>query len=189
MYYGKYKNLRNASWQCLIDNNIQSLPVDIVKIARNFGIRIVRNSTVNELSGGENGKSFLDGTRCVVVYDDTKPKELSRFTIAHELGHIFLGHSRTYGRYVKTTGFSKTSKSEQQADMFAARLLCPLCVLNALDVRDKDNIQKICKVPLEIAKLRAERLKTVQNRNKFLSNELEAEVYNGFKEFIENYKM
>lgn len=29
MDYAKYKNVRNASWQCLLDCNIRSLPVPI----------------------------------------------------------------------------------------------------------------------------------------------------------------
>lgn len=185
MYYGIYKTVRNAAWQCLVDNNIRSLPVDVIKIAKNFGIRIVRNSLVNELGSGERGKSFLYENDCIVVYDDTMPINECRFTVAHELGHIFLGHSFVYNRYNKTTEFDKKSKSEQQADMFAARLLSPLCILNALDVKDKHELQRLCKMPIDVAASRNERLKVVQKRNKFLTANLEARLYEQFKEFIE----
>lgn len=42
--YGVYKKARNASWQALIDNRVDSLPVDVVKIVGNNGIKLLKDS-------------------------------------------------------------------------------------------------------------------------------------------------
>lgn len=54
MDYGKYKNARNASWKCILDYNVNSLPVmvtDIVKQSRN--IKLFKNNDINKLPNGK----------------------------------------------------------------------------------------------------------------------------------------
>ena len=92
MYYSFYKNVRNSAWQCLLDFGIDRLPVDLVKITRGAGIRLIRNSRVDMLQVGERARSYSDGSTWVFVYDDSLPVEEARFAVAHELGHFLLGH-------------------------------------------------------------------------------------------------
>lgn len=40
--YGKYKYVRNASWQILLDYNVRQLPVKITDIARQADIKVVK---------------------------------------------------------------------------------------------------------------------------------------------------
>ena len=47
MIYGKYKNARNAAWQCLIDYNVNKLPVSVLSIAKSAGIKVVKSSKTN----------------------------------------------------------------------------------------------------------------------------------------------
>ena len=185
MYYGLYKNIRNSSWRCLLDFKIDSLPVDVLKIARGAGIRVIRDSDVNDLLPEENGKTYFDGETWTIIYNDKNPTELSRFTIAHELGHIFLGHELKYAKYVGTTEIQCKPKSEQQADLFAQRLLCPACVIWGLNLHSAKDIAVYCKVEIAVAEPRAKRMASLYKRNKFLTNETEKEIYNGFKEYID----
>lgn len=53
------------------------------------------------------------GDKAVIVYDETKPESRVRFTIAHELGHIYLGHEHD------------GEAEEHEADCFARNLLAP----------------------------------------------------------------
>ena len=185
MYYGIYKNVRDCAWKCLIDFEIDSLPIDLLKIAEKAKIRIIKNSSVNDLAEGEKGKAYFDGAKWFIIYDDTQSLEEARFTIAHELGHIFLGHAMTHAKYEKVQQFGKIPKTEKQADMFAIRLLCPSCILAELGLVTDVDIMRACKLPLPVAKKRADRLKELLERNKFFTNPIEIEVFEKFKPYIE----
>ena len=102
MLYGSYKNARNAAWQCLLDFDIRELPVKPSTIAKQLGIKIIKNSSINELSEGESGATYLINSKWYIVYNDTEPRQRSRFTVAHELGHILLGHIMCDKHYART---------------------------------------------------------------------------------------
>lgn len=185
MIYGKYKYVRNASWQAIIDFNIRELPVGLIGIAKQADILIVKNSIAKRLKSNERGISIYDG-KWIIVYDDTQSPTISRFTIAHELGHIFLGHRLKNGYYART--FEKRNDEEQEADMFAIRLLAPACVLWALNLHNAEDIARVCNISYTAAKYRAERMQLLYARNKFLTSPLEIKVYEQFKEFVQNIK-
>ena len=92
MNYEKYKNARNASWQCLIDYRISNLPVKVSQIAKQADIVLLKNSAVNLLHQNESGTTLMQNDKLYIIYADEQSPQRCRFTIAHELGHIFLGH-------------------------------------------------------------------------------------------------
>lgn len=181
--YGAYKNLRDSAWQVLLDYNIKSTPVNVVNIACSSGVSIIKNSEVNELKSSEVGASILYEDKWYIVYDDTVSKERTRFTIAHELGHIFLGHPLKLGYHARTIDIDKP-ETERQADMFAIRLLVPACVVWGLNLHTPDEIQKEFHISHAAAKARASRMEILYERNKFLSSSLERRVYENFKDYI-----
>lgn len=61
----------------------------------------------------------------VIKYNSTKPVVRQRFTVAHELGHILMGHN-TGSRFVS---FETKDPNEQCANIFASELLCPSILL------------------------------------------------------------
>ncbi len=78
--------------------------------------------TGERLSPRPEGLTVISGGISLVLYDE-RQRNLKRlnWTIAHELGHIFLSHE-------------KDGKSEQsEADRFAAELLMPEAVIRFLD--------------------------------------------------------
>lgn len=187
MFYGSYRNLRNGTWQCLIDCHVCFLPIDVLQITRATNIRVIRNSLVADLRAGEQGKSYFNGSHWFIIYDDSLPTVEARFTIAHELGHIFLGHDLTYAKFSPAKEFETQTKSEQQADMFAIRLLSPACLLWALDLRSAEQIAEVCRIPLAAAEERAKRMKTLFRRNCFLQDPLEEQLYERFKPYLTEY--
>ena len=191
MIYGKYKNARNAAWQCLIDYNVKSLPVSVLSIAKSAGIKVIKNSkaTNNLLSPNESGISILMDKQWYIVYNDKSTRQRNRFTVAHELGHIFLGHELEKRNQMKQAFIKSESNAEQQANIFASRLLAPACVLWALRLKNSDEIASICDISQTAAKFRAERMKTLYKRNRFLLAPLEREVYNNFKTFLQNFNI
>lgn len=186
MIYGAYSNVRDAAWLCLRDYHVDRLPVSVAAIARTAGIKVIKNSAVGELQPSESGLSFFDGDRWYIIYDDDDTIERSRFTVAHELGHIFLGHDLKKGYHARTQMFDVRPEIERDADMFAARLLCPACVLWALDLHTADDIARTCRVSHTVAKIRADRMDRLYKRNKFLASPLEREVYDNFGDFIKS---
>lgn len=187
MYYGAYKNSRNASWQCLIDNKIKELPTDVIAIANNSNIRVIKNSNINRLEPNESGICLLVGSDYFIIYDDTQNRGRRRFTIAHELGHIFLGHLLIDSKGARTFDTSRP-QIEQEADVFASRLLAPACILWGLGLKTPEQISKVCEISYTAAKIRAERMELLYKRNKFLTSSLERKVFDNFKDFIDKNK-
>lgn len=184
MLYGKYKNIRNATWQILIDLKITTLPLSVNAIANQLGIKVIKNSNVHELKENERGKTILKNGHWYIIFDDTESVQVCRFTIAHEIGHIVLGHMMI--DKIKYRTFGRCNEEEQAADMFAIRLLAPACVLWGLNIHSADDIARVCNISYTAAKNRAERMEVLYKRNMFLASSLERQVYEQFKEFIQN---
>lgn len=183
MDYAKYKNVRNASWQCLLDCNIRLLPVPIGSICRIYDIDVIDDDN-NYLNANESGRIVKINSEIAIVVNNTEPKSRCRFSIAHELGHFLLGHLGDDVTQLNRARTEVKPELETQADMFAARLLAPACVLWALDLHTADEIAGLCNMSVRAAGYRAERMKKLYQKNNFLKSPLEKKVYEQFKPFI-----
>lgn len=133
MNYQDYQNVRNNTWQMLIDCQVDTLPIKITKICQSIGIKAIPyNNDILQHYGVDKRKN--DGF-CIVLqgspfifYNPEVMDKRKRFTIAHELGHIMQGHLDTRHMLNREPEESDTPE-EQEANMFAARLLAPACVL------------------------------------------------------------
>lgn len=186
MEYGKYKEARNAAWQCLIDYKIDRLPVKISDVAKKSNISIIKNSVVNILQSAQSGMTYFQGDKFFIVYNDNEPSERCRFTVAHELGHIFLGHILLETPKYRT--FAYTDENESAANIFARDLLAPACVLHELKVLDANGISNLCNISLEAATYREKRMHTLEDRNAWYFHPLERKVYKQFESFINDKK-
>jgi Zn-dependent peptidase ImmA (M78 family) len=138
------------------------------------------------LEEGVSGMSILEGGQWYIVYNDGENAGRRRFTIAHEMGHIFLGHEL---RGVHRRTFARVRPQEEiDADNFAVRLLAPACVLWGLNLHTAEEIQKACGLSKAAAENRAKRMEVLYERNKFLTSPLERRVYENFREWIERNK-
>ena len=197
-----YKNVRDLVWKILIKNGISELPIDIEKICKLEGINLFSYKT---------GKNFIDSLEMseedlkndafsissAIFYNDEKPQTRRRFSIAHELGHIFLHTDRGIRVYNREPS-PNDSPIEREANAFAARLLAPLCVLQFLNLNSAREIADACDISYSAAELRFSRLCEIRKRNKerrsenkhgtFLMSRLERQVVENFKEYIEKNK-
>lgn len=197
-----YKNSRDAAWQILIKNKVSSLPVSVEKICKAEkiklftyaeGERIIRKLKLYENSIGNDAFSI----NRVVFYDDTKPKTRQRFSVAHEIGHIIL-HSPSEATVLNREICSNDSPLEQEANIFASRILAPLSILHFLNVSTAEEISEICNISFVAAEIRYQRLCEIRNRDLemkktkgygcFLLSPLERAVYNNFKAYISENK-
>lgn len=185
--YGSYKNARDAAWRVLIDYHITALPVSTVAICKQVGIQVVKNCDAHELQTGEAAICLFCDDTWYIVYDDTMSHRRCRFSMAHELSHIFIGHPLIDGHHARTIDKARP-EAERQADIFAARLLAPACVLWGLDLHTTEEIAKACDISMQAARIRADRMAVLYNRQRFLTSPLEQRVYQQFKTFISGAK-
>lgn len=199
-----YAKSRDLAWKMLINSGADSLPIDVVSICKKEKISLFTYNQsidfIKDLNLEENTKdNDAFSINSMIFYDDTKPRERQRFSIAHELGHIFL-HSESSG---KSTVYNREPSPtdnplETEANVFASRLLAPLCVLQFLNLNSIKEISEFCEISFSAAKLRFARLCEIRRRNSerrktknhgtFLISKLERELVENFKDFIEKNK-
>ena len=142
MNYKSYKIARDIAWEVLIWLKIRELPIRIVDVCNSMGIEVVYDEKIP--SGMEGYCTILDGTPFIAL--DPKPsRREKRFTAAHELGHILLGHvDPDYINTFRRDFNGKSRSKELEANIFAATLLAPLCVFQSLDMYNEEDIMKLC---------------------------------------------
>lgn len=197
-----YKNARDAAWQILIKNKISSLPISVEKICKAEGFRIItyrKGERLIRKLGIENtlleNDAFSVGG--IIFYDDSKPITRQRFSIAHEMGHMLL-HDVDGATVFNREPSPDDDPLEHEANIFASRLLAPLCVLQGVGVGSAAEIAEICNISATAADIRWERLCKIRERDRdmhsrtgrgtFLMSPLERQVYEVFSGYIEKNK-
>ena len=194
MNYENYKKSRNAAWEILLACRVEALPVDLNAVLRHLDVRVYAYSRARELLEAAglseaakqvSGLTFFAGTQPVILYNDAELPQRIRFTVAHELGHLVLGHVQP-GEHTRQNREPQPGDSpmEQAANRFAADLLAPACVLWGLDLHRAEEIATACKISIQAARFRAERMEILYQRNKFLLHPLERAVYQQFEPYI-----
>lgn len=194
MNYSNYQKSRDAAWQILIDCEVKELPVKIVKLCRSLGIQV----KYYESTDGNDGYCKMYPNKPFIFVNKTCSKERQRFTVAHELGHIILGHVGKYS-LVNREPSANDNPIESEANVFASRLLAPACVLHEIGVKNPRQISELCGISLQSAEIRFGRFQELEKRNeKFLSERgkgcyylspLERQVADQFENFVRSKKL
>lgn len=192
--YEHYKRARNKAWEVLIECGINSLPVDLWKIASHYNLRFhaYSKSSLSRFLKEEalNGEGFIvsiGDRKEIFINDRIHCRKRRRFTMAHELGHGILNHDISTIHYRNSEIDSQTDMQELEANIFARDILMPATVLAALDIHTPEEIMELCNVSRQSAEIRAERLQELYRRNKFNLHPLERKVRSQFDNFIKNY--
>ncbi len=186
--YNNYKIARNKAWKTLIECKICELPLNLAKVINHYGIYLIKYSDSDYIrrhsSPTEDGYSRLMDKKPVIYYNDAKPIHRVRFTIAHEIGHILLGHLSKGETLHRNTELDTQDFKEQQANIFARDILMPAVVIHHLTSSHTD-ISNLCNVSEQSAYIRWERLQELRRRNKFCLHSLERQVFKNFSAYIE----
>lgn len=181
-----YIKARNLSWQVLIESEVTSFPIKITKICKKYNIdvykyseseSILKNSFKNEKSNND-GFAIKRNNKYYIFYNDKCINSRCRFVIAHELGHILLGHLEQKNKH----------EDEQQANIFASRVLAPSCVINALEISNPMILAKTFDISVEFATYRLDRMKILNKRKMFLTHYLEKQVFLKMQDFINHHQ-
>ena len=188
MYYNNYKIARDKAWETLIECGISELPINLAEVVNRYGIYLIKYSDSGYISRhnypNEDGYSRLVDNKPVIYYNDNKPTRRIRFTIAHEIGHILLGHLSQGETLHRNTENDVSDTREQQANVFARDILMPATVLHSLNVSSADDISNICNVSTQSAEISFNRLLELNKRGMFNKHPLEKQVYNNFNTYI-----
>ncbi len=149
--------------KALLDAGISRLPVDLEQLAEYYSVRAVDYPACAEYIGmsveqlyndiSPFGFSFCDeGEFVCAVNGNACGKSRRRWTLAHELSHILLGH-------ISGSAVQPLDEScELDADRFAAELLAPLDVLQFCAVSSPQEIARLCELSMQAAQYRYEEL-------------------------------
>ena len=200
MDYSNYRKSRDLSWKILIDTNITQLPVKVSSICKNLGTpvisyekgyEIIKTARLEKICSQSDGITFMGS----IFYNQECSIGRQRFAIAHELGHVFMHTESRYNREPS----SNDPFIEQEANIFASRLLAPACVLWGLGITTADEICQMCDISLSSAIFRMQRLNALYERKKifikerghncFLMSPLEKKVYEQFSDYIKTNKL
>ena len=195
MNYDDYKRARDLSWRVLLNTGTRELPVKVSRICRGYGVTLrsyqvgaplIRELGLEAQCDISDGFTVRSGDRCYVFYNMEQPPGRGRFTIAHELGHVLLGHlgdgeHTVYNR----ESSSENAPEEHTANVFASRLLAPACVLHALGAVTPEQIAAVCDISMAAARLRAGRMGVLEQRGKYGASPLERQVLAQFRSYID----
>lgn len=199
----RYRRAKEIADRVLIALGTRALPSDPVRVlyaacaharlipytglARRAGLTI---DALSRSLASRAGRIFHNPEAGVldILYNDTGTHGFIRWTIAHELGHFFLGHTRDFTRDEQdivvdaAAGLTLYDVLELEAHAFAAELLAPACVLFALNARTPELIRTLCDLSLEASVKRAHFLACIEGC--YYLSPVEAEVLRRFQEFI-----
>lgn len=115
-----------------VDRLNGDVPVDLERLAHELGVQeIVRTSMV------EDGRTtWIDGRPRIELRSD-RPHQRSRFTLAHELGHILIARDE---RVARRTHALESDEVETLCDWIAASILMPRQWVSRYAPREKYNL-------------------------------------------------
>lgn len=172
-----------------------SLPIPIKKITKGAfkNVRLIPYKTMMDLCGisyeemldfAGTADAFTDysarSDSYIIYYNDIDASRMSsnryRWNIAHELGHVALGHHKKYKESrIFRNEISKElyEEIEEEANMFAAYILVPHIVISCVADKHHIGISKLCKVSGAAAVRRFDAIQAWSRRNRAEAYDLE----------------
>lgn len=178
--YSKYKTARDLSWAVLIKHKLVHFPIDIIQLIQKHDIALINRADAPNTVATYNISPTTDAIAlCIkgkyfIIYNPNNDPKRRLFTLAHELGHILLNH-------VTDAHAPYNDYQENEANIFASRLLMPAIVCHEEQLHTAEQISKHFGVSIESAKIRAERIAELEKRNKWLLSPLEQEYLTLYK--------
>lgn len=134
----RYDYAKTKAIDILIEYGTNSLPISVKRISNNLPIKILFDTyshlieyqgfTYDEVCDAfksEDGAVILNGdTYCILYNDRDRSSQRIRFTLAHELGHIVLGHLEFDACLCRLSDY-EYDVLEKEANQFASQLLSP----------------------------------------------------------------
>jgi Zn-dependent peptidase ImmA (M78 family) len=141
-----YTFARNMARKVLKDYKLSEVPTNLSILFQGLGLKYIELNDTDDIDGAI---IEIDGKPAIAVLNKARPIQRQRFTLAHEIGHIFLKHTKRdiYDpEEIRETGKEPTDKKkppqEIEADIFASELLIPYQQLKKYTA-DMNNIENL----------------------------------------------
>jgi Zn-dependent peptidase ImmA (M78 family) len=158
---------------------IVSLPLDPAALARKNGVRLVTYTTFSAARKSNSplpsGDGFLvrSGTSPVIVYNEKIASSgRQRWTLIHELCHLWLGHA------------SSDARTEREVERLTASLISPLVVLHLCGVTNACQVARLCGISNEAARIRFDEMTRRRMAGTFLTSEEDRRIAAQFLPYI-----
>lgn len=194
MSYRRYTDARDAAWRTLLDCDISALPVRPSEICWHYGwiladyeagARSIELLGLTDLAKRTDGFCTITENHVYIFFDSTLPVGRQRFTVAHEIGHLLLGHVGPGAATVENREPTGAERAEErQANQFATRLLAPACVLHEIGAVTPERIRQVCGISAQAAEFRAQRMQELERRGRYYTSPLEGQVAKQFASYI-----
>lgn len=142
MYYKIKRDILNL----YIEFNVNKLPIDVFSIARKMGFELRAVYPEEEMFSifidkGCLGFTLEIGNRKVICYRADVCLGCQRFTVAHEIAHVRMGHKE------------ESELAKKIADTYAANLLVPEVLIHFTKCKTVENIYRTFEVSYECAEI------------------------------------
>lgn len=153
--YARYGYCYTKSCEFLEEFKIKAFPINVLEIVHQQKWGLVPYSefmnefhcdrqTVIRILGSSDGYTIWDGTNYSIAYnDDPKLGDRIRFTIMHEIGHIYLSHLLDFEAtkiYRGSLTKSENRVLENEANAFARNVLSPVSMYLTLKNKSVLNV-------------------------------------------------
>lgn len=115
---------RHAAKGLLKAAKLQSVPIEINQLMGTVKqtFDVIVKGVPNDMFNGKGDAMTQTRDKCVfIIYNDSRAVVRKRFSVAHELGHLYIGH--LHGN--SSNDLNSTNFDEIEANAFAAHLLMP----------------------------------------------------------------
>ena len=160
--------IQDKAYQIIQQANIPlEPPIDVMALADSVGVNVYLGKFKNPTHSGfittnpELVRGFIPGRKATIVVNDDHPLTRQRFTIAHELGHLTLGHLEKTDQKNRAEFLPYNPDEERDANYFAAEVLMPEIPFKSAMVRQNGNLVSIAitfGVSVEAASIRTSKL-------------------------------
>ena len=141
---------RNMARKAIKDYKLTEVPTDLRKVFQSLGLKYIELDDPKDIDGAI---LEIENEPSIAVLNRAKPIQRQRFTLAHELGHIFLKHKQ---RDVYDPGAEREFNEEDvesrgkppvevEADVFASELLVPFDQIKKFQ-KEMNNVEKMAAI-------------------------------------------
>lgn len=186
------ESVKAKAWDFLIRHRLRELPIDCLQLneidaglkikSYSDSIKFISSLKLTEYAEKHNGFTIEYDKKVIILYNEKMPYSIRNFVIAHEIGHVILGHATNKNGILGYDDDGNTKEGqEEEADAFAYAFLAPSPVFKELNVSEAQAVAKLSGLSLKYADKATEEIVKSADIN---YSGIEIELIDLFKDYI-----